>query len=144
MMNIDKLKQQLTDEEGYRYYPYSDNDGKTIITNVTIGVGHNLTINGLSKVIIDLILEDDINEVMGDLDTHCAFWQHLDDVRMRVLADLCFNMGISNLLKFIKMLFAIQSGDYANAAYELKNSIWYSQSGMRGPKLFNMLLTGLD
>ena len=138
-MNVSKLKDQLADEEGVKQFPYTDTVGK-----LTIGIGHNLTDNGLSPEIIDQILENDIIDVVADLDANIKWWSNLDEVRSRVIASLCFNMGISKLLEFKRMLAALEMGNFSTAAFELQNSKWYRQVGMRGPKLVKMLLLGRD
>ncbi len=138
-MKLELLRKQLIDEEALRLFPYVDTMGK-----ITIGVGHNLTDRGLSREIVEKILDNDIADAIIDLDKNLNWWRDLDDVRARVIVDLCFNLGISRLLGFRKMNSAFMMGDYATAAYELKNSHWYNQVGLRGPKLVKMILTGMD
>lgn len=139
MVNLQLLRDQLINEEGIRFTPYTDTRGK-----VTIGVGHNLTDNGISQSVMYAILQEDINEVISDLDMNIPFWKNMDEVRQRALADVCFNIGIVQFLNFHKMISALVSQDYVAAAYELKTSAWYGEVGARGPKLVNMLLLGVD
>lgn len=139
MVNLQLLRDQLINEEGIRFTPYTDTRGK-----VTIGVGHNLTDNGISQSVMYAILQEDINEVISDLDMNIPFWKNMDEVRQRALADVCFNIGIVQFLNFHKMISALVSQNYAIAAYELKTSAWYGEVGARGPKLVNMLLLGVD
>lgn len=138
-MNFDLLRQQLEIEEGVRLKPYVDTVGK-----VTIGIGHNLTDNGISQAVCDAIFKEDALGVVNDLNNNLPWWQTLDDVRQRVLADLCFNMGISTLLTFNDFLGYMKAGNWLAAALDLQHTKWASQVGQRALKLSHMLMTGQD
>ncbi len=136
-MNIDYLKKQLIRHEGSKLKPYKDSVGKT-----TIGVGRNLDDVGIFPDEEDLMLTNDINRSIKDLNDHVAWWNSLDEARSGVLANMCFNMGISRLLQFQLMLAALQSGDYQKAADEMVNSAWYKETGVRALELVNQMRTG--
>ena len=85
-MDLDVLKAELTRDEGLRLQPYRDSVGK-----LTIGVGHNLDANGITYAAAMQILEDDILNVMGQLNSKVSWWATLDDARQRVLANMAFN-----------------------------------------------------
>ena len=111
------LKQQLIDHEGLRLRPYSDTKGQ-----LTIGVGHNLSVRGLTHDQVMDILDDDVTETINGLIQALPWTQTLDAPRFRVLVDVAFNAGIDGLLNFHKMLAALQKGDYVTAAAEIMNS----------------------
>jgi lysozyme len=67
----------------------------------------------------------------------------IDEVRQRVLANMCFNMGITRLLKFRNMLGAIQLKNWDRAADEMVNSPWYTQVGARAVRLVQAMRTGV-
>ncbi len=48
--------------------------------------------------------------------------EHLDAPRFRVLVDIGFNAGIGGLMRFHKMLAAVQKQDYETAATEVVTS----------------------
>ena len=73
-MDLDVLKAELTRDEGLRLQPYRDSVGK-----LTIGVGHNLDANGITYAAAMQILEDDILNVMGQLNSKVSWWATLDD-----------------------------------------------------------------
>jgi lysozyme len=147
-MNIDYLKKQLARHEGDRPDLYDDADGKsfktkrTVIGHLTCGIGRNIEENGISEDEAQLMLANDINKVIKDLNDHIAWWNSLDEARSGVLANLCFNMGISRLLQFQLMLAALQTGDYTKAADEMVNSAWYKETGVRALELVNQMRTG--
>jgi lysozyme len=68
----------------------------------------------------------------------------LDDVRQRVLANMCFNMGIGKLLGFKNFLVAVQAKDWTKAVAEMKNSAWFKQVGQRAVRLASMMESGND
>jgi len=143
-MNIDKLAIELTQEEGKRNKPYLDTKGIP-----TIGVGRNLRDVGLFDDEINLMLKNDIQRSINDLDKYLPWWRKMDEVRQRVLCNLCFNMGIGNskkgLLSFVNTLSYMMKGNYEAASQGMKNSKWYSDVGPnRGGKLVDMMRTGKD
>jgi lysozyme len=66
----------------------------------------------------------------------------MDDIRMRVLANMCFNLGIGKLLGFKNALGAMQRGSYAIAAAAMLNSAWAAQVGARAQRLAKAMETG--
>lgn len=136
-MNIDTLKTELVRDEGVRYSPYKDSVGK-----LTVGVGHNLDDVPLSHDAVMQILQDDILAVMTDLDNNTPWWRGMGDVRQRVLANLCFQLGINGLMGFHKALAAMQAQDWDRAADELSDSTWAKQVGDRAVRLISMMRTG--
>jgi lysozyme len=118
--------------------PYRDSKGI-----LTIGVGHNLE-EGITKDAAYFILQNDLDSVTADLDANLPWWRALGDVRQRVIANMCFNMGIARLKGFTKMLAAIQRGDFETAADEMLDSKWKLDVGSRAVRLSNEMRTGVD
>lgn len=132
-----KLKSRLLDEEGYRQFPYIDTTGHT-----TIGIGRNLSSAGISMNEALYLLDDDIMQCEKDLWASFPWYANLDDARKIVLIDMCFNMGIINLLKFINMINALKNKNYSLAAREMLNSKWATQVHARAKKLAIIMETG--
>ena len=59
-MNRTLLKASLVKHEGIRRFPYADS-----AANLTVGVGRNLTANGLREDEIQLMLDNDINAALA-------------------------------------------------------------------------------
>lgn len=144
--NQRRLLDQITMHEGRERKPYTDTVGK-----ITIGVGRNLTDVGLSPDEIDYLLVNDLKRVEDDLDRALPWWRELDDVRQRVMIDLCFNMGITSLKGFKNTLKAIQDRRWADAKRGMLASKWARQVDKnlnddvgRANRLANMMLTGKD
>ena len=133
----DKLLNLIKLHEGIKLFPYIDTVGKT-----TIGVGRNLTDVGISNDEAIMLLNNDINKAEIEL-AHFTWFTQLDTVRQGVLIELCFNIGLTSLLKFTQTLQAIQSKDYDAAAMHMLNSKWASQVGTgRSENMANRLKTG--
>jgi lysozyme len=139
-MNVDRerLRQQLILHEGLKLYPYADTVGK-----LTIGVGRNLTDNGISHVEALFLLDNDIElRAVADLMREAPWVAELDPVRQAVVIDMCFNLGWPRLSQFRNTLAAIQRGDWVLAAEGMRASLWAKQVGSRAVRLRKMMLTG--
>lgn len=136
-MNTDALAAQLRIDEGVRPYPYLDTMKK-----LTIGCGRNLDDVGLSQDEITYLLNNDIEKVCAQLDVALPWWRQLTERRQQVLANMCFNLGIRKFLGFPKMLAAMQSGRYDEAAAEMLDSKWSQQVGDRAKRLAQMMKEG--
>lgn len=145
-MNFLLMDAELKRDEGVRRYKYLDT--KKIPTT---GVGHNLQASPLpsgwtyplTDDHINQLLDEDLNETFRGLDLHIPWWRQLDEVRQRVVANMCFNLGIIKFLGFSNTLSAMQRGDYAAAAAGMKNSAWYGQVGDRAKRLCEAMETGV-
>jgi lysozyme len=61
---------------------------------------------------------------------------------MRVLANMAFNAGVDGLLKFRRMLLAVERGHYDQAAREMLQSKWATQVFGRAVRLAEMMAKG--
>ena len=128
---------QLERDEGRRLFPYMDQTG-----NLTIGVGHNLTANGLTNHRIDQILRDDVADISAQLTTLSWFAQ-LDPVRQAAIVNMAFNMGFLGLLEFHRAISFLESKRYDDAADEVLNSKWAAQVGIRAVRIAAQIRTGV-
>ena len=136
-MNADLLAQELERDEALRLKPYRDTVGK-----LSIGVGRNLTDCGIRRDEAMLMLSNDIAATVADLDQHLPWWRQLDELRQRVLANMCFNLGIQRLMQFFHFLYALQKGDYEVAAKEMLASKWAEEVGERATRLAQAIKSG--
>lgn len=144
--NLALLIAELRRDEGVEYSTYSDSVGVP-----TIGVGHNLKVsplpNGWEEPIteeeVNQLLQEDLTIVFNELNSQLHWWSSLDDVRQRVIANMCFQLGINGLLEFKHMLAALHIADYGVAAIQMKNSLWFTQSGQRSVRLCQAMATGI-
>lgn len=118
MMDYEAL---LIRHEGCRDTPYIDSLGVQ-----TIGIGHNLH-KPLSQGAIMRIFQDDVADAKNDCLHAFPFFADLSEARQWVLINMCFNMGLTKLLKFTKFLKAVELGEYDTAAKEMLDSLWAKQ-----------------
>jgi lysozyme len=130
MIDIEQLKADLRRDEGTRAKPYRDTVGK-----LTIGVGRNLDDVGLVPAEIELLLKNDTFAVVAALNQHCPWWVELPEPQGRALANMCFNLGVTRLLGFKKMLAALEARQFHTAADEALDSKWARQVKGRATRI---------
>lgn len=114
-------------EEGYRSSIYQDTRG-----NPSIGIGHKVLNTErfdtpISRAEIDRLFMADLSRAMcGARAAIPSFDIQPKEVKI-VLVSMAFNMGNAGLMKFVKFRAAIEEMDYARAAHELRNSLYYRQ-----------------
>ena len=130
---------ELIEEEGLSLVCYKDSLGYW-----TIGVGHLLKsqCGPITLEYAGRLLKEDIIIAREELRKNIRCYSELDHVRQYVLLSMCFNLGISKLLQFKKMLLALENRNYELAAAEMKDSKWYRQVKKRGEKLCYMMSHG--
>lgn len=131
------IEEQLILHEGLRLKAYKDLTG-----HLTIGVGRNLDAVGISREEAMLLLKNDLLQVRGELASKLPSWEQLNPYRKRALIDMAFNLGVGGLLKFKKMLVAVERGNYEQVSIEILNSKWALQVGKRAQRLALMMRTG--
>lgn len=136
-MNMQKLIDQLSIDEGRKPRLYVDSVGKQ-----TIGVGRNLSDRALFEDEIDLMLKNDIGLVVKQLDENLPWWRDMTDARQNALLNMAFNLGINGLLGFTNTLVFMRSGRYDAAAGGMLSSKWAKQVGRRAERLAAIMRTG--
>lgn len=123
--------------EGYRSKPYLCSAGK-----LTIGWGHNLDDNGISKTVAELMLDEDIQSAYYDImDIFPNFYLY-SQKRQNALIDMMFNLGKPSFRGFGKMIAAIKKEDWKEVAVQAKDSDWYRKGKRRATKIEQMLRDG--
>jgi lysozyme len=134
------LRDHIMQSEGIRLKPYMDT---AIPPRLTIGYGRNLTDRGISAQEAGVLLDNDIEHVVRQCETAFAWFPALDPIRQACVAELVFNNGLEGFIGFHHTIAALACGDYDTAADQLQDSHWFRQVKSRGPRLVNMLRTGL-
>lgn len=131
------LREQLVKHEGVKLKPYKDTLGI-----LTIGCGRNLDDVGISQDEAMTLLDHDIDHARADLARAFPWTNDLDPVRRDALTNMAFNMGLGRLRGFMKMLAALETGDWKEAASQATESRWAVQVGDRAKELAKQFLTG--
>ncbi|MEW8230369.1 MAG: glycoside hydrolase family protein [Candidatus Thiodiazotropha endolucinida] len=137
---MENILEQLQRHEGSviekgRHMPYTDSEG-----HLTIGYGHNLEY-GIPQFIADQLLRYDYAQAVQELRQSYVWYDELDKVRQDVLSNMCFNLGIERFGGFVRMIAAIEAGDYEEAAIEMLDSKWATQVGDRADELSEQMRT---
>ena len=133
----EELIKQLKDHEGIRLKPYKCTAGK-----LTIGIGRNLDDIGISEEEAEYLLGNDIETAHKGCERLISNFESISEVRKIALIDMMFNLGYTRMSKFKKMLSAIESEDWTEAAKQAKDSRWYNQVGRRAQKICDQLREG--
>ena len=129
---MERLKEDLIADEGLRLTPYQCPAGKT-----TIGVGRNLDDVGITEAEAMTLLDSDIARVTAQL-AKALPWLQGDNVQ-RALGNMTFQMGLGGVLKFKKMLAALQVKDYTAARREALDSAWARQTPQRAKRVTDLI-----
>jgi len=139
-MNLDKLREELSSDEGCEYKIYKDHLGYH-----TFGIGHLITEDDpekgkrvgtkVSEERVVEAFESDIRMVLDDCHILYDNFSGLSEECQLILANMMFNMGRTRLGKFKNMNAAVEEGDYSRAANEMVNSRWYNQVRNRASRL---------
>jgi len=135
----DELKNRIKKHEGFRDVMYLDSLGKK-----TIGYGHLVTEDGIlpgiqySKKELDELFEKDFLTALRDA-TKLVSHLDLPNKAFNVVIEMCFQLGLPKVTKFVNFLDALKQYDYNRAANEMLLSKWYEQTPARCQELSNII-----
>jgi lysozyme len=116
-----KLREEVSNHikefEGYSALVYECPSGY-----LSIAHGRNLEQRGITKEEANYLLQNDIDIAIKELSGIINNFKKLPSKVKLVLIDMHYNLGLSNLLGFEKMLDAIDQRDFEKAAEELLDS----------------------
>lgn len=148
--NMAAYECQLKIHEGVKYVSYLDS-----VNLPTGGIGHLLRANEVPLFPVPTPISESQVSAWFQSDAPISIagaqrligtdtWGDLTDIRKRACADLCYNMGENRLSKFKNFIAAMKAGNYDAAGVALKNSVWYTQVGKRGPNIITMITRNID
>lgn len=126
---------EMTVDEGRKTTIYVDTKG-----NPTGGIGRNFNAIPFSADEIMLMWHNDVDRAVSSLDDNWVWWRSLAPRHQRVMINLCFNLGPVRLAGFVHFLAAMQSANWTEAVVQLKNSEWWDEVGLRGPRMARRIL----
>ena len=130
------LLESVKKNEGFRAEPYKDHLGY-----LTIGYG-TLLENGITKEEAEALLKIRLTNSMVALITHRPVIKNLSVERQDVIYEMGYQLGVSGVLKFNKMWYALEREDYDEAAIQMLDSKWSQQTPGRASKLAEIMKTG--
>ncbi len=136
MTYVDDATRMVKSDEGFSGLPYYDTEGY-----VTVGYGRALTRNPLTQPEAEFLLHNDISKCVVDL-TGLPWFSKQTRGRKAALVNMRFNLGAKGFRGFKKMIAAIESKDYDEAAKQMLDSKWAKQVKGRAHRLAAVMSTG--
>lgn len=139
---IEKL---LEKEEGYRAEPYYCSQGYP-----TIGIGKKIGPKDTplsmyeftcSREVAYMFLSEELKNICSSL-LKFRWYVNLNPDRQDIIKSMAYQMGISGLLRFKKMITALEVKHYDKAADEALSSRWARQTPERAKRHADVLKTG--
>lgn len=144
--NRDNVFKQLCIDEGVVYAIYKDHLGYD-----TFGVGHLVLESDpehgqpegtpVSEERVKECFEKDLDTAISECVALYGsdVWEGYPGEVKEILVNMMFNVGRTRLSKFKKMNAHLEQGDWASAAVEGRDSLWYRQVGNRAERLMGRL-----
>lgn len=132
------LHKELERDEGRAPYVYKDHLGYD-----TAGVGFLVDKDKGGRIpdaVIDFWLDHILAEREKQLDQYIPWWRKMSDSRQRALLNMSYQLGVSGLLKFAKMLGCLQTGDWRGAYQNALDSTWARQTPERAKRVAELFL----
>ena len=124
-MKIPQLEAELEFDEGFRGKPYQDSVGVW-----TVGFGHNLEANPLTRDQALYLMRTNLIACIKDLESF-PFWKLSNEARRHAFVNMRYQLGLGGFREFRRMIAAANSGDWAAAAEEARDSVWFEQTPNR-------------
>lgn len=137
-MNLDgnelaTLFADIKQAEGWKPEAYQDSVGVW-----TIGYGTNLQELTINRTLGEQWLQERVLQSEHEAQRF-EWYARLNAPRKRAIVELIYNMGLRRFVGFIRMIGALDRGNYGLAATELMTSKYASQVGVRATRLAAML-----
>ena len=139
-MDIEKLKEEIKADEGYKNEIYLDHLGLP-----TLGVGHLIKETDpeyglkvgthIDDERVNELFEQDLNVTLGECTLLYDDFYLLPEEAQLIIANMMFNLGRPRLSKFVKFRKAIDDRDWKEASNQMKDSKWYRQVTLRAERL---------
>lgn len=135
-----KAIESTRDKEGWRPYGYYDTLGI-----LSLGYGFNIdkvSGTGIPREIGEAWLAYNINKAAAALIFNFPWMDKFSPNRQQALLEMYYQLGLPKLLKFKKMLSALERYDFRDAALECLDSTWAKQTPARAAHVANLLKNG--
>ena len=143
-MNLDKLREELAEDEGCKYEIYLDHLGLP-----TFGIGHLITKNDpeygkdvgtvIEQSRVQSAFNLDIAVTIEDCHRLYKDFTDLPEEVQLIIANMMFNLGYPRLSKFKGMKAGVDSRNWSDAADEMVDSRWYTQVPNRARRLVDRM-----
>lgn len=129
---IKKVIKLIEKEEGWREIPYYCSEGYP-----TVGYGFKLS--GKNEPLPAFVLprragDAWLSVIIDDIEVSLLgydWYKNLSEPRKAIIISMCYQIGISGVLKFKNMINAIEGHRYKDASSEMLDSKWARQTPQR-------------
>lgn len=141
------LRELVKTDEGLRLFVYDDangiplTSGCTLHGKATIGFGRNLMGDGISAAEALSLLDNDLQVTVAHLTLVHPVIMGIDPVRMIVLCNMAFNLGVAGIGGFHQLWDAIDRSDWAGAKAAIMDSAAARELPARYQRLANAMET---
>lgn len=124
-------------EEGYRETAYHCTEGYP-----TIGIGTKIGPKGadlsnytlkVSESLARCMLNEEVQGIRDALVKY-SWYRNLNEDRQIIIKSMCYQMGVSGVMKFKKMIAALEKQDFSEAARQALDSRWAKQTPARAER----------
>lgn len=136
-MTVRDVISDLKVDEGFRSKVY-----KCPADKWTIGYGRNVEDVGITKEEAETLLYNDVARVEAELSREYPWWIKCPGSVRRGLINMTYNLGISRLGGFKRMIACLQAGDYKGSAEAALDSLWAKQVGARAERIAQLYRQG--
>ena len=143
-MNLDKLREELAEDEGCKYEINLDHLGLP-----TMGIGHLITKDDpeygkdVGTVIEQSRVQSAFNlDIAVTIEDCHRLYKDFDDLpeeAQLIIANMMFNLGYPRLSKFKGMKAGVDARSWSSAADEMVDSRWYTQVPNRARRLVDRM-----
>ena len=144
-MNFNRLETRVMNDEGFRADPYLDSVGvPTIGYGSTRVLGEPVDMNwtAIEADVARQLLRGDLYQALVDAQAIFDRFNGMDEVRQEVIVNMAYNLGRRGLAGFKRMVKKSDYLDYAGMAFEMQDSKWFSQVGLRSIRLVLEMRSG--
>jgi len=139
--NVTNVEEQLIADEGKKPSAYQDKLGYW-----TVGVGTCIDGRlgcGLTDDEQLYLLRNRVAARVAAIRQQWPWTEQLDAVRLGVLINMSYQMGVHGLANFSTFLTRLQAGDYSGAKTAMLDSLWNEQDPARAGRLAIQIETGI-
>ena len=143
-MNLDKLREEMAEDEGCKYEIYLDHLGLP-----TFGIGHLITKDDpeygkdVGTVVEQSRVQSAFNlDIAVTIEDCHRLYKDFDDLpeeAQLIIANMMFNLGYPRLSKFKGMKAGVDARSWSSAADEMVDSRWYTQVPNRARRLVDRM-----
>lgn len=140
----EQIKKDLIRHEGYKSEIYLCTEQIP-----TFGIGHAIKKSDpeytwpigteIDKERIDEAFAQDLEDCIADAEILFEDLYTKPDQVIRVVVNMAFNLGRTRLGRFKKMIAAVNTNNFVEAANQMVDSRWYNQVGNRSIELENWM-----